>query len=67
MTLSARMETLISIDETGVLPLFHSDDADRASRITGALREGGVARLIDLVAAARAGASSGVLVKESRS
>ena len=41
MTLSARMETLISIAETGVLPLFYSEDADRASRITEALREGG--------------------------
>ena len=46
MTLSARMEVLITIAETGVLPLFHTDDADRAGRITGALREGG-ARAIE--------------------
>jgi 2-dehydro-3-deoxyphosphogluconate aldolase / (4S)-4-hydroxy-2-oxoglutarate aldolase len=42
MILSARLETLITIAETGVLPLFFSDDADRASRITAALRDGGV-------------------------
>ena len=42
MTLSARLETLISVVETGVLPLFYSDDADRAGRITDALREGGI-------------------------
>ena len=36
----------IAIVETGVLPLFYSDDADRASRITAALREGG-ARAIE--------------------
>src|SRR4029079_4155714 len=46
MTLSTRMQTLITIAETGVLPLFHTDDADRAARITGALREGG-ARAIE--------------------
>ena len=46
MTLSARLEVLITIAETGVLPLFYSDDADRAGRITGALREGG-ARAIE--------------------
>jgi 2-dehydro-3-deoxyphosphogluconate aldolase/(4S)-4-hydroxy-2-oxoglutarate aldolase len=46
MTLSARLEALISIVETGVLPLFHSDDADRARRITDALRAGG-ARAIE--------------------
>ena len=46
MTLSPRMEVLITIAETGVLPLFYSDDSDRASRITGALREGG-ARAIE--------------------
>jgi 2-dehydro-3-deoxyphosphogluconate aldolase/(4S)-4-hydroxy-2-oxoglutarate aldolase len=43
---SARLEVLLSIVETGVLPLFHSDDADRAGRITAALREGG-ARAIE--------------------
>jgi 2-dehydro-3-deoxyphosphogluconate aldolase/(4S)-4-hydroxy-2-oxoglutarate aldolase len=42
VTLSARLEVLVSIVETGVLPLFFSDDADRAQRITNALREGGV-------------------------
>jgi 2-dehydro-3-deoxyphosphogluconate aldolase / (4S)-4-hydroxy-2-oxoglutarate aldolase len=42
MTLSPRIDVLITIAETGVLPLFYSDDADRASRISGALREGGV-------------------------
>ena len=41
MTLSARLDTLVSIVETGVLPLFFSADADRARRITDALREGG--------------------------
>ena len=46
MTLSARLEVLVSIVETGVLPLFFSDDADRARRITDALREGG-ARAIE--------------------
>ena len=33
MTLSARMQTLITIAETGVLPLFYSDDAERAGTI----------------------------------
>jgi 2-dehydro-3-deoxyphosphogluconate aldolase/(4S)-4-hydroxy-2-oxoglutarate aldolase len=42
MTLSARLEVLISIIETGVLPLFFSGDTDRAQRITDALRQGGV-------------------------
>jgi 2-dehydro-3-deoxyphosphogluconate aldolase / (4S)-4-hydroxy-2-oxoglutarate aldolase len=42
MTLSRRLEAIVAIVETGVLPLFHTDDADRASRIVGALREGGV-------------------------
>jgi 2-dehydro-3-deoxyphosphogluconate aldolase / (4S)-4-hydroxy-2-oxoglutarate aldolase len=42
MTLSARLETLIAVVETGVLPLFYSDDADRARGIVGALREGGI-------------------------
>jgi 2-dehydro-3-deoxyphosphogluconate aldolase/(4S)-4-hydroxy-2-oxoglutarate aldolase len=46
MTLSARLDSLVSIVETGVLPLFFSDDADRARRITDALREGG-ARAIE--------------------
>lgn len=46
MTLSARLDVLITVVETGVLPLFYSDDADRAGRITGALREGG-ARAIE--------------------
>jgi 2-dehydro-3-deoxyphosphogluconate aldolase / (4S)-4-hydroxy-2-oxoglutarate aldolase len=46
MTVSARLEALISIVETGVLPLFYSDDADRARRITDALRDGG-ARAIE--------------------
>jgi 2-dehydro-3-deoxyphosphogluconate aldolase/(4S)-4-hydroxy-2-oxoglutarate aldolase len=40
------METLATITEIGVLPLFCADDADRASRITAALREGG-ARAIE--------------------
>ena len=39
---SARLEALISIVDTGVLPLFYADDADRAQRITDALRAGGV-------------------------
>jgi 2-dehydro-3-deoxyphosphogluconate aldolase/(4S)-4-hydroxy-2-oxoglutarate aldolase len=42
MTMSARMEVLLTVTETGVLPLFYSEDPDRAGRITGALREGGV-------------------------
>jgi 2-dehydro-3-deoxyphosphogluconate aldolase/(4S)-4-hydroxy-2-oxoglutarate aldolase len=46
MTLSARLEVLVTVVETGVLPLFYTDDADRASRITGALRSGG-ARAIE--------------------
>jgi 2-dehydro-3-deoxyphosphogluconate aldolase/(4S)-4-hydroxy-2-oxoglutarate aldolase len=46
MTLSPRLDTLISIVETGVLPLFFTDDADRARRITDALRAGG-ARAIE--------------------
>jgi 2-dehydro-3-deoxyphosphogluconate aldolase/(4S)-4-hydroxy-2-oxoglutarate aldolase len=46
MTHSARLEVLLSIVGTGVLPLFYSDDADRATRITAALREGG-ARAIE--------------------
>jgi 2-dehydro-3-deoxyphosphogluconate aldolase/(4S)-4-hydroxy-2-oxoglutarate aldolase len=46
MSLSARLEVLVSIVETGVLPLFYSEDAARARRITDALREGG-ARAIE--------------------
>ena len=46
MTLSARLDALVSIVETGVLPLFYSDDADRARGITDALRQGG-ARAIE--------------------
>ena len=46
MTHSARLDALVAIVGTGVLPLFYSDDADRASRITAALREGG-ARAIE--------------------
>lgn len=46
MTLSKRLETLISIVDTGVLPLYYSDDADRARQIMDALREGG-ARAIE--------------------
>ena len=46
MTLSARLDTLVAIVETGVLPLFFSGDAERARRITNALREGG-ARAIE--------------------
>jgi len=42
MTLSARLDALVSIVETGVLPLFFTAGADRARRITDALREGGV-------------------------
>jgi len=65
MTLSARLEVLISMVETGVPPLFHTDDADRASRITGARREG-EARAIeftDRVVAAAADAKSKVEVQ----
>jgi 2-dehydro-3-deoxyphosphogluconate aldolase/(4S)-4-hydroxy-2-oxoglutarate aldolase len=46
MTMSARLDVLVSVVETGVLPLFYSDDADRARRITDALRQGG-ARAIE--------------------
>jgi 2-dehydro-3-deoxyphosphogluconate aldolase/(4S)-4-hydroxy-2-oxoglutarate aldolase len=46
MTRSARLDVLITVVETGVLPLFYCDDADRAGRIVGALREGG-ARAIE--------------------
>jgi 2-dehydro-3-deoxyphosphogluconate aldolase/(4S)-4-hydroxy-2-oxoglutarate aldolase len=46
MTLSARLDVLITVIETGVLPLFYADDAEQARRITNALREGG-ARAIE--------------------
>lgn len=46
MTLSPRLDFLVTVIDTGVLPLFYSDDADRATRITSALREGG-ARAIE--------------------
>jgi 2-dehydro-3-deoxyphosphogluconate aldolase/(4S)-4-hydroxy-2-oxoglutarate aldolase len=46
MTLSRRLEVLATILETGVLPLFFTDDVGRASGITSALREGG-ARVIE--------------------
>jgi 2-dehydro-3-deoxyphosphogluconate aldolase/(4S)-4-hydroxy-2-oxoglutarate aldolase len=39
---SSRLDTLLAIVGTGVLPLFYSDDAERAGRITSALREGGI-------------------------
>lgn len=42
MTISRRLEVLVTIAETGVLPLFYTDDADRATRITSALRDGGI-------------------------
>lgn len=41
MILSRRLEVLVTVIETGVLPLFFADDGDRASRIASALREGG--------------------------
>lgn len=46
MRLSRRLEVLVAAVETGVLPLFSTPDADRALRITGALRDGG-ARAIE--------------------
>jgi 2-dehydro-3-deoxyphosphogluconate aldolase / (4S)-4-hydroxy-2-oxoglutarate aldolase len=46
VTLSRRLEVLATLVETGVLPLFYSDDADRALHITEALRNGG-ARAIE--------------------
>jgi 2-dehydro-3-deoxyphosphogluconate aldolase/(4S)-4-hydroxy-2-oxoglutarate aldolase len=46
MTMSRRLEALTTLVETGVLPLFYSNDADRASSITNALRAGG-ARAIE--------------------
>jgi 2-dehydro-3-deoxyphosphogluconate aldolase/(4S)-4-hydroxy-2-oxoglutarate aldolase len=44
--LSRRLEVLVAAVDAGVLPLFHTPDADRALRITAALREGG-ARVIE--------------------
>jgi 2-dehydro-3-deoxyphosphogluconate aldolase/(4S)-4-hydroxy-2-oxoglutarate aldolase len=46
MTLSQRVQVVVATVETGVLPLFATPDADRALRITSALREGG-ARVIE--------------------
>lgn len=46
MSRSRRMQTLEAAIDTGVLPLFFTPDADRALRITAALREGG-ARVIE--------------------
>jgi 2-dehydro-3-deoxyphosphogluconate aldolase/(4S)-4-hydroxy-2-oxoglutarate aldolase len=46
VTLSRRLEVLVAAVDAGVLPLFYTPDADRALRITGALREGG-ARVIE--------------------
>jgi 2-dehydro-3-deoxyphosphogluconate aldolase/(4S)-4-hydroxy-2-oxoglutarate aldolase len=41
MTRSRRLEMIVATLESGVLPLFYTPDADRALRITSALREGG--------------------------
>jgi 2-dehydro-3-deoxyphosphogluconate aldolase/(4S)-4-hydroxy-2-oxoglutarate aldolase len=46
VNLSRRLEVLVATVDAGVLPLFHTPDADRALRITAALREGG-ARVIE--------------------
>jgi 2-dehydro-3-deoxyphosphogluconate aldolase/(4S)-4-hydroxy-2-oxoglutarate aldolase len=46
MSLSARLDVLVTVVQTGVLPLFFSRDADRARQITDALRAGG-ARAIE--------------------
>ena len=43
---SRRLEVLVAALDAGVLPLFYTPDADRALRITAALREGG-ARVIE--------------------
>jgi len=43
---SRRLEVLLAAVDVGVLPLFYTPDADRALRITAALREGG-ARVIE--------------------
>jgi len=44
--LSHRVQMVVATVETGVLPLFFTPDADRALRITSALREGG-ARVVE--------------------
>jgi len=44
--LSRRLEVVVAALDAGVLPLFYTPDADRALRITAALREGG-ARVIE--------------------
>ena len=44
--LSRRLEVLVAAVDAGVLPLFYTPDADRALRITAAIREGG-ARVIE--------------------
>ncbi|MFL5652129.1 MAG: bifunctional 4-hydroxy-2-oxoglutarate aldolase/2-dehydro-3-deoxy-phosphogluconate aldolase [Chloroflexota bacterium] len=41
MTLSRRLEVLVTAVDIGVLPLFFTPDPERALAITGALREGG--------------------------
>ena len=46
MMLSRRLEVLVAAVDVGVLPLFYTPDAERALRITAALREGG-ARVIE--------------------
>jgi 2-dehydro-3-deoxyphosphogluconate aldolase / (4S)-4-hydroxy-2-oxoglutarate aldolase len=46
MTLSRRLDVLVSAVDVGVLPLFFTPDPDRALRIASALREGG-ARVIE--------------------
>jgi 2-dehydro-3-deoxyphosphogluconate aldolase/(4S)-4-hydroxy-2-oxoglutarate aldolase len=46
VTISRRLEVLITAVDTGVLPLFYARDPERALQISGALREGG-SRLIE--------------------
>jgi len=46
VNLSRRLEVLVAAVDAGVLPLFYTPDAERALRITAALREGG-ARVIE--------------------
>jgi 2-dehydro-3-deoxyphosphogluconate aldolase / (4S)-4-hydroxy-2-oxoglutarate aldolase len=46
LRLSRRLEVLVAAVDAGVLPLFYTPDAERALRITAALREGG-ARVIE--------------------
>lgn len=46
MRFSHRLEVLVATVEAGVLPLFFTPDAERALRITAALRDGG-ARVIE--------------------